>query len=340
MLAEYHNLDRYSLLAKVVQRTSKTSKLDVMASADLKRYPIPEKLNITIFLLTLPATWGLLWLASHESLGWALLAAGAFALVNHTPFSLLHEAVHGLFSPNQARNDFFGTLCAPAFPTSFTLQRIAHLGHHQRNRTDKEMFDYYLPNQSKALRNFQLYSGNLLGFYWACIPVSNLIYLVTPWLYRSRGFIEGPARHLGFEPFIREIAEHGVLRIWFECLLALLYQIGLWWALGLNWQGWLLCYWAFALHWSALQYVVHAWSKRDVIEGAWNLKVLPFTRALALNYHHHLAHHRHPQAPWTALPRLVDPDETQPTFSQIYFQLWRGTRPAPPMGGPSTLGSA
>jgi fatty acid desaturase len=72
--------------------------------------PIPEKRNIAIFLAAYPATWGLLWLASHGSIAWALVAAWAFAFVNHTPFSLMHEAVHGVFSPNQARNNFFGTL--------------------------------------------------------------------------------------------------------------------------------------------------------------------------------------------------------------------------------------
>jgi fatty acid desaturase len=162
------------------------------------RYAIPEKLNIAIFLVAFPATWGLLWIASHESLVWMLLAAWAFSLVNHLHFSLMHEAVHGVFSEDKTRNDLFGTLSAPAFPTSFTLQKIAHLGHHRRNRTDEELYDYYLPNQSRALRNFQLYAGNLLGFYWACIPVSNLIYLIAPWMYKSRRFIEGPARHLGF----------------------------------------------------------------------------------------------------------------------------------------------
>lgn len=308
-----------------------------MSASRAEPFPIPEKLNIAIFVVALPATWSLLWLASNASLGWALLAAWAFSLVNHTPFSLMHEAVHGVFSRNRFRNDLFGTLCAPSFPTSFTLQKIAHLGHHRRNRTDEELYDYYLPDQSRALRNFHLYAGNLLGFYWSCIPVSNAIYLVAPWIYKSRRFIEGPARKLGFEPYIREIAQFSGLRIWLECLLALLYQVLLWWLLDLTWQGWLLCYWAFALHWSALQYVDHAWSPRDIVNGAWNLKVLPISRALALNYHDHLAHHRHPQAPWNQLPALVDPDEQRPTFWRIYFSLWKGTRPAPAMGAPATL---
>ena len=298
---------------------------------------IPEKRNIAIFLVAYPATWGLLWLASHGSIWWALGAAWAFSLVNHTPFSLMHEAVHGVFSRNRFRNDLFGVLSAPAFPTSFTLQRIAHLGHHRRNRTDEELYDYYLPDQSRALRNFQLYAGNLFGFYWACIPLSNLVYILAPWYFTSKRFVEGPARTLGFEPYVREIVQHGKLRIWLECVLALGYQVTIWIVLDLSWQGWLLCYWAFALHWSALQYVDHAWSRRDIVEGAWNLQTLPTTRALALNYHLHLAHHRYPQASWIHLPKLVRQDDPKPTFWEIYFRLWRGVRPAPPMGAPATL---
>ncbi len=294
-------------------------------------YPIPETLNIAIFCITIPATWALLWIASHAAWPWMLVAAWLFSLVNNTPFSLLHEAVHGVFSGQRWRNELFGVLCGAAFPTSFTLQRIAHQGHHRRNRTDAELYDYRLPHQSKALRNFWLYAGNLFGLYWFCIPFSTLLYLLAPRLYTSARFVEGPARLLGFEAYVREIAEHDKGRIRLECLLAVLYQGSLWWVLDLDWQGWLLCHWAFALHWSALQYVDHAWSPRHVIEGAWNLKVLPVSRALALNYHYHLAHHRSPTLPWIHLPSKVDPHVPQPTFWSIYFSLWGGTRPAPPM---------
>lgn len=296
-------------------------------------YPIPGRFNVALTFVGLAAGWGLLWLGSHSSLGWALLAAWAFSLVHHLPFSLLHEAVHGLFSRSRRVNEAFGVLTAAEFPTSFTTQRVAHLGHHRRNRTDRELYDYYLPHQSRALRNLWLYAGNLLGLYWFLVPIGNLVYLLAPWLYTSSWFVHGPARLLGFEPYVEEIAREGKLRIWLECLFALVYQVALVKALGLTLQGWLLCYGAFALHWSALQYVDHAWSPRDVVNGAWNLRVLPVTRSLALNYHDHLAHHRHPSVPWIHLPRLVDPAEPRPTFWSIYFSLWGGTRPAPPMAG-------
>ncbi|MDH5178831.1 MAG: fatty acid desaturase [Gammaproteobacteria bacterium] len=300
--------------------------------------PIPERLNIAILFAALVVSWLLLWTASHFSVGWGLLAGLLFAHVHNTIFSLLHEAVHGIFSPNPGRNDLFGMICAAAFPTSFRMQRAAHLGHHRRNRTDEDLYDYYLPHQSKALRNFQLYAGNLLGLYWFCIPLSNLIYILTPWLYTSRTFIEGPARRLGFEPYVREISSQGIWRIWLECVSALTYQVMIWLLLDLSWQGWLLCHGLFALHWSALQYVDHAWSERDVKNGAWNLRVSAPARLLALNYHLHRAHHQQPDVPWLYLPQLVQADEQRPGYWQIYFRLWRkGVTPAPPMGSKAAL---
>jgi fatty acid desaturase len=300
-------------------------------------FAITEKTNVLLFMLALPAIWTLLWLGSHAPLGWAILAAAVFSLVNHLPFSLMHEAVHGVFSPNKRRNDFFGVLAGAVFPTSFSLQRVAHLGHHRRNRSDEELYDYYLPTESRRSKTFSIYAGNLFGLYWFCIPLSNMIYLLCPWLYSSKWFVEGPARALGFEPYVREIAQLPKLRIWLECALAFTYQFLVFMLLDLTWQGWLLCYWAFAVHWSALQYVDHAWSPRDVINGAWNLKVLPITSAIALNYHYHLAHHRHPQVPWPYLPELVEESDSRPTFWSIYFSLWGGARPAPPMNAGSTL---
>jgi fatty acid desaturase len=281
------------------------------------------------FLLAASAivTSALLWLASHAPWPIALAACIAFAFVNNLPFALMHEAVHGLAS------ETLGILAACMFPTSFTLQRKAHLGHHLRNRTDSDLYDYYLPHQSRFVRNVWLYGGNLLGLYWFCIPLSNILYLLATPLYRSRTFIETVAPKLGFGPHVRDIAELPPLRVWCEVAAAFAWQAALWWALDLRWQGWLLAHWLFAMHWSALQYVDHAWSARDVAAGAWDLRVPAPVRWLTLNYQLHRAHHAHPSAPWSELPKLAGDG---PSFWQIYASLWRhGVQPAPPMGAPA-----
>lgn len=296
------------------------------------------RLNAGILALCAAATAACLWTASHTAWWLAVPAAVAFALINNTAFALMHEAVHGIGAATPRRNDVLGVLAGWLFPTSFSLQRVAHLGHHARNRTDHELYDYYLPGESRWVRNVWLYGGNLLGLYWFCIPLSNLVYLIATPLYRSRVFVAKIAPALGFGPYVRDLIELPAGRVRAEIALAFAYQSALWWALDLHWQGWLLAHWLFALHWSSLQYVDHAWSPRDVHNGAWDLRVSAPVRWLALNYYCHLAHHRHPAIPWTRLPGVAA-IEGQPTFWQIYSSLWRhGVQPAPAMGAPASRG--
>ena len=225
---------------------------NMLAAKKDDSYLIFGKLNIVIYFASVITCWFCLSLASHSTIIYMLLAAFIFSLVHNTLFSLMHEAAHGIFSKNKFINEFFGIILGAAFPTSFTMQKIAHLGHHKRNRTDKELYDYYLPSQSKKLRDFWMYAGNLFGLYWFCIPFSNLIIISMPMIFKSKWFIHGPAKVLGFEAYLEEIAQYSIVRIWLEAVLALFYQIMLWYILDLSWQGMLLCYWFFALHWSAL----------------------------------------------------------------------------------------
>lgn len=296
---------------------------------------MPERLNWLLLAGSAAATAVCLWVASHAPWWAALAAAVAFAFLNNVPFSLMHEAVHGVGAATPRRNYLLGLMAGWMFPTAFSLQKVAHLGHHARNRTDRELYDYYLPGESRLRRNLWLYGGNLLGLYWFCIPLSNALYLLATPLYRSRVFVERIAPTMGFGPYVRDLAALPAGRIRLEIALAFAYQAARWWLLGLSWQGWLLAHALFALHWSSLQYVDHAWSPRDLMNGAWDLRVSAPARLLALNYHCHLAHHRNPSVPWTRLHELAERDG-QPSFWQVYFSLWRrGVQPAPAMGAPA-----
>src|SRR5262245_1977259 len=102
------------------------------------RNSVPERLNWLLLALSAIATTALLTLASH---GYLILAGLAFAVVNFLPFALMHEAVHGVAANTKKRNDAIGLLAACMFPTSFTLQQKAHIGHHLRNRTDVDLYD-------------------------------------------------------------------------------------------------------------------------------------------------------------------------------------------------------
>lgn len=296
---------------------------------EVRTLSIPNSLNIALACLATTASAALLWSASHTtSWPWRLAAALAFSYVNNTNFSLLHEAVHGVFHRSDRGNAFFGRWLAATFPTSFTLQRFFHLGHHRRNRSPAERFDYVAPGESVLLKNVQWY-GILTGLYWLLPPLSCVLFLVAPGAFSSTAFEARWSQQSGADEMVAgvECLPRNVVRL--EILFAVAWQAALFVALDLTWTGWLLCYGAFALNWSSLQYADHAWSELDPVRGAWNLRVNPVVRWLFLNYHHHRAHHENPKVPWIHLPQFVDGSAPRPSFLRIYLQMWRGPRALP-----------
>lgn len=288
-------------------------------------------MNIAIGLAAFATSAGCLWLASHSASWWVIaLAAIAFSFTNNTLFSLHHEAVHGHFHESPHVNEWAGRFLAATFPTIFSIQRVSHLGHHRRNRSDEELYDSYLPHQSWALKTYWLYCL-LTGFYWAIIPVAALVYVIWPWNFRATWFQKGPATWWGFRPFVQDIARQPIGPVWREGLLTLAVQLALFFGLGLTVTGGLACYWAFGINWSSVQYTDHADTPRHVTEGAWNLRFTKLSQALFLNYNFHLVHHRDPSIPWQQLPRHVRVGDANPSFWPIYARLWLGAKPARPL---------
>jgi fatty acid desaturase len=296
--------------------------------------PIPATLNTVLLAAALATCAGCLWLASHaEPLVTRLLAALAFSYVNNTVFSLLHEATHGVLHTSRRANDWLGRLAAAFFPTSYTLQRTFHLTHHRNNRTELEQFDYLRPGDNRFLKHAQWYSI-LSGLYWAFVPLGCVAFALFPGLLqRLRGTGTRYGEQTGAEAYLGRLEDAPGTVIRLEALLTLAVQAGLVLGLELTASGWALCYAAFAVNWSSLQYADHAWSPLDVRDGAWDLRVAAPVRWLFLNYHYHRAHHRHPRVPWLYLGRYVDPDVPRPSFLRIWLSMWRGPRPLPGTGG-------
>ena len=285
---------------------------------------IPGALNLVLTVVVAIACATALRIASHGTWWQVALAAIAFSFVNNTMFSLLHESVHGIAHRNRFLNETLGRFAAAFFPTSLSLQRVFHLGHHAHNRSPHEQFDYIHPTDRVWFKRAQWYSI-LTGLYWLFVPLGGLAYLVTPSvLLRAR--TSSIATQTGASSVFAGIANAPRWTIRCELLFTIALQCVLFFALDLTWQGCAVCYAAFAINWSSLQYTDHAFSKLDVRDGAWNLRVHPLTRLLFLNYHHHLAHHRHPHVPWLHLSEYVDPHEPRPSFWTIYWQMWRGPR--------------
>lgn len=285
-------------------------------------HKIPWRLNLLLSAAVSLAALGLLWFASHvESWFAAGAAAVVFSFVMLTNYALLHEAEHGMLFSRSFWNDAAGRRHALLFPSSFTLMRTTHLGHHRRNRTDTEMFDLYYQSDRRWLKFVQWY-GILLGMFWPTAPVGAVVMSLRP-----------PER---FEPlftwarttgrWIADFQRRQVTAIRLETLAGIGVWIALWHLLDLDPWRVLLCYACAGFNWSTRQYVEHAFTRRNVLDGALNLKCARWHGRLLLNQEWHLNHHRRPNVPWTYLPELSVPEEPRHPYWRAYLSLWRGPR--------------
>lgn len=285
--------------------------------------PIPDRLNLFLVAVVFFGAIGLLWLGSSVGHWLATLAVGvAFSYLLLTNYALFHEAAHGNLHSNPTVNRLLGTIAGLLFPMPFSMFRVTHQGHHLRNRTDHEMFDLYYPSDVKVVRFVQWY-GILLGIFWPWVPIGALLFALCPAVLRTRVFRNArSSNHL-----LGDIRDAEVRRIRVEVLLTVAFFALLFWLLELRWQSVLILYACFSFNWSTRQYVGHAFSRRDVVEGAWNLKTSWLTSLVFLRGEYDLNHHRHPEVSWYYLPRLTRPDDPRPSYVRQYWRMWLGPRP-------------
>ena len=285
--------------------------------------PVPDRLNMALVGFVFVGAIGLLWLGSWVESWSALLVVGvAFSYLLLTNYALLHEATHNNLHSRPGWNYGLGLLTGMLFPVPFSMLRATHQGHHLRNRTDYEMFDLYYPTDNLWLKYGQWYSI-LCGLFWPLIPLGGLLAAVCPAALRA-----GPFRRARSSSYalgdIHELPS-GIIRL--EVLLIVAFVAGLFWLLDLKWPSVLVLYGCFALNWSTRQYVGHAFTRRDVVEGASNLRhVWPMSWIL-LHGEWDLNHHRRPDVSWYYLPRLSPADEPRPSYVRQYWRLWRGPQP-------------
>jgi fatty acid desaturase len=235
---------------------------------------------------------------------------------------LLHEATHNNLHANARLNYWLGVLTGLLFPVPFTLIHTTHQGHHLRNRTDHEMFDLYYATDNRLIKFAQWYSI-LVGLFWPIIPLGGLLAAVWPGFLRLRPFQR--ARSSSY--LLGDIHRSDLWAIRGEMLLIVAFFAAVVGLLRMPWQNLLLFYACFAVNWSTRQYVGHAFSRRDVIDGAWNLRHNRFMTWVLLHGEWDLNHHRRPDLSWYYLPRLSIADEPRLSYLRQYWQRWLGPRP-------------
>ena len=123
----------------------------------------------------------------------------------------------------------------------------------------------------------------------------------------------------------------GVPKYWriirLEAAAAILLHVGLVLIFGIPILNYLVMLFGFGFMWSAMQYVHHFATVRDVHAGARNLKTLAAIDLIWLNHNYHLNHHMRPTVPWIYLPSLFEGEPFQRSSLVLaYLRMWRGPR--------------
>jgi fatty acid desaturase len=292
-----------------------------MQNLNSSHYKIPNLINLIISFICSVVYFFLLWKASHTSNYLLILFLGLlFAIIMVPVYSLIHEAEHGLINSNEMMNNILGLWLSTLFIAPFTFFKHCHLKHHKKNRTDEEMWDLYYEHQDKRKRYGTLY-GMMVGLGYFSMWLAVILFAFAPKLiytnfFRSHkeigGFLKGSDR------------SDKVLKSRRESIAAIIFQIILFYLLNLNWVAWLTLFSMHGFRWSSQNYVNHAFSPRDIINGAHNLKMPLILRPIYLNFNLHLAHHQYPKIPWIHLPAFIKNGKGRISFFRNYLRLWKG----------------
>jgi fatty acid desaturase len=288
----------------------------------IESHPLPARLNLAIASIQVGVLLGLLWFSALVEGWWLLAIALSYGLAMNSAYSMLHEAEHGLLHPNRLVNDLMGVVLALFFPAPFHLIRQGHIGHHMRNRSDDEAFDFYFDGESRVWKYLQLY-GILTGLFWLVIVFSNVIAALAPTILRPNS-VKFDRSSVAL---MESLNPRWMPLVRIEAISAILLHGGLIWLWQIPIMHWFATLAGFGVIWSAMQYVHHFGTERDVMNGAKNLRTWRWLDALWLNHNWHLRHHRHPTVSWIYLPQLDDgPQSERSHLLPAYLRMWRGPR--------------
>jgi fatty acid desaturase len=148
----------------------------------MEQVAIPKTLNCALAGLILAAMALQMFVLPLLGLGPMAMGLAILALIPlNTPFwSLIHEAIHKNFVPDNKANLYAGRLMAVAFGASFHILRFGHLMHHQYNRDWESKYTTLLKNT--RLRHGSAITPPCSGGYtparlsphsrWRCCPPS------------------------------------------------------------------------------------------------------------------------------------------------------------------------
>lgn len=288
-------------------------------------FPIPQRLNaiLTFSIMAIMSFHFYILVTFELSLFLLFLLSLSYGIFMNTGYALIHEAFHGVLNENKILNDLMGVCLCLFFPVPFHLIRQGHIGHHLRNRSDDEAFDFYFKEEFTPWKYMQ-YFGILTGFYWLTVCLSNFVVIILPTFlikkFETLFSFDNPSKAL-FKSlnstYGRIIFLEGVFNLTIHLSFLIILKVTFW-------KYFLLLY-GFGLLWSAMQYVHHYDTSRDVIWGTRNLKTFYLLDKLWLNHNWHLSHHLFPTIPWIHLAKLKLP--INPNRENMFWhclKMWVG----------------
>lgn len=294
----------------------------------MTNYKIPSRTNMIIATVVFLVAIGLLGLAAQLELVWSIPLGIVFSFILLTNYALMHEATHGVLHEIPKVNWLAGMIISWLFPMSFTVFKVSHVVHHRCNRTDHEMFDCYYEKDLKSIKYIQWY-GLLTGLWWILIPMGNLLLAIHPGILRTKPFRNARSTAVVFDDY----DQHLTLKLRFETVMAIVFWLSVISLLSVRWETLAIFYAFFAFNWSTRQYVTHAFTTRDVKNGALNLTVSKPMSWLLLQGQWDLVHHQHPHVSWIHLQELSKSSKKPVSYLKQYLRLWKGpipcTEPAP-----------
>ena len=286
--------------------------------------------NLLISGLLFSSLISLLWVSSHSDGFVFAIAAVAFSFLGLTNYAMMHEAMHKNLHSKKGINHTVGMIISWMFPVSFTFMEAAHEVHHKYNRTDHEMFDYYYETDNFFVKYSQWYSI-LTGIYPPIIPAGSVLMAVMPGLFMTAPWQKAKSSSIIFNPDL--FTKSVITKIRIDVALGVVFWVSLFYLLKLDPLSVFIVYVITWFNWSTRQYVTHAFTPRDIINGAHNLKVSPIMGWIFLNSHWDLVHHQFPDLAWQSLPERGASSKAPIPYWKQYFKLWLGPRrniePAP-----------
>jgi fatty acid desaturase len=245
-----------------------------------------------------------------------LISYNLFFVMN---YGLYHEGSHFKLHPKKSINRVLSETSSLNFLVPFAGYAETHWNHHLRNRTDFECFDIVQSGDSK-IKKFINWYGFLMGlYYWLYIPVTFILTLF-PQFAKVVSSKKISAGNLKANDLDGQVAK--------ESLIGLVFILSFWSAIlyftPITIGTFVIFYFFGSLLWSTTQYVDHAYSERDVVWGAHNLKLPTILSYFNLGREFDLNHHLDPRIPWSELRKNPFKLPTSGNYIHYYFKQWLG----------------